>query len=75
MLDCPSNWQPEKNGPLSHLNGFHVFPRDNIRKTFSVMHYSVFEQIDRYFIILQIWRAQYKHIYNIQKKRTKTKTI
>ena len=34
MLDFRSNWQPEKNGPLSHLNGFHVFPRDKIRKTF-----------------------------------------
>ena len=32
--------------PLSHLNGFHVFPRDNIRKTFTVMHYRVFERYD-----------------------------
>ena len=32
-----------KVGPLSHLNGFHVFPRDNIRKTFTVKHYAVFE--------------------------------
>ena len=45
MLDIPSNWQP-KNGPLSHLNGFHVFPRDNIRKTFTIMHYPVFEHYD-----------------------------
>ena len=43
MLDFRSNWQPEKNGPLSHFNGFHVFPGDNIRKTFTVMHYTVFE--------------------------------
>ena len=28
---------------MSHLNGFHMFPRDNIRKTFTVMHYTVFE--------------------------------
>ena len=28
---------------LSHLNGFHVFPRDNISITFTVMHYPVFE--------------------------------
>ena len=31
---------------MSHLNGFHVFPRDNIRKTFNVMHYPVFENKD-----------------------------
>ena len=35
-----------KIGPLSHLNGFHVFPRDNIRKTFTVMHNPVFEHSD-----------------------------
>ena len=44
VLDIRSNWQPEKNGP--HLNGFHVFPRGNIRKTFTVMHYPVFEHLD-----------------------------
>ena len=43
VLDFRSNWQPEKMDPLSHLNGVHVFPRDNIRKTFTVMHYPVFE--------------------------------
>ena len=43
MLDFHSNWQPEKMDPMSHLNGFHVFPRDNVRKTFYVMHYPVFE--------------------------------
>ena len=43
MLDFRSNWQPEKNGPLPHLYGFHVFPGDNIRKFFTVMHYTVFE--------------------------------
>ena len=32
-----------KIGPLSHLNGFHVFPRDNIRKAFTSMHNPVFE--------------------------------
>ena len=32
-----------KIGPLSDLNGFHVFPRDNIYMTFTVMHYPVFE--------------------------------
>ena len=32
-----------KIAPLSHLNGFHMFPRDNIPKTFTVMHYPVFE--------------------------------
>ena len=46
VLDFRSNWQPEKNGPLSHLNGFHVYPRDNIRKTFTAMHYQVFEHSD-----------------------------
>ena len=30
----------------SHLNGFHVFPRDNIRITSTVMNYSVLEQLD-----------------------------
>ena len=35
-----------KIGPLSHLNDFHVFPRDNIRKIFTVMHYPVFEHLD-----------------------------
>ena len=43
MLDFRSNCQPEKNGPLSHLNGLHVFPRDNFRKTFTVVHYTVLE--------------------------------
>ena len=46
VLDFRSNWQPENNGPLSHLNGFHVFPRDNIRKTFNVMHCPVFGHKD-----------------------------
>ena len=32
--------------PLSHLNDFCVFPRDNIRKTFLVMHSPVFEYLD-----------------------------
>ena len=31
---------------MSHFNGFHVFPRDNIRKTFTVMHNPVFEHSD-----------------------------
>ena len=35
-----------KNGPLTDLNAFHVFPRDNIRKTFTVMHKPVFEPSD-----------------------------
>ena len=35
-----------KNWPLSHLNGFRVFPRDSIRKTFTVMHYPVFGHKD-----------------------------
>ena len=35
---------------LSHLNGFHVFPRDNIHKTFTVMHYLVFEHLDTFYI-------------------------
>ena len=35
-----------KFGPQSHLNGFHVFPRDNIHKTFTVMHNPVFEHSD-----------------------------
>ena len=37
-----------KFGPLTHLNVFHVFPRDNIRKTFIVMHTCnpVFEHSD-----------------------------
>ena len=26
------------------------------------------KKVDGYFIILQIWKAQYKHIYNIQKQ-------
>ena len=34
----------EKIGPLSHLNGFHLFPRDSIRKTF--MHNPFFEYSD-----------------------------
>ena len=36
----------KKSGPLSHLNGFHVFTRDNIRKAFTVMHNPVFEHSD-----------------------------
>ena len=35
-----------KIGPLSHLNGFHVFPRVYIRITFTVMHYQIFEHKD-----------------------------
>ena len=35
-----------KIGPLSHLNDFHVFPRDNILKTFTAMHYPVFGHKD-----------------------------
>ena len=31
---------------MPHLNGFHVFPRDNIRKTFTSMYYPVFEYYD-----------------------------
>ena len=31
---------------MSHLNGFHMFSRDNIRKTFTVMHNPVFEHLD-----------------------------
>ena len=31
---------------LPHLKAFHVFPRDSIRKTFTVMHYPVFEHYD-----------------------------
>ena len=33
-------------GPLSHLNGFHVFPRDIILKTFTFMHYLEIEHYD-----------------------------
>ena len=36
------NWKTEL---LSHLNSFHVFPRDNIRKTFIVMHNRVFDHL------------------------------
>ena len=43
VLDFCSNWQPEKMDPMSHLNSFHVFPRDNTCKTFTAMHYTVFE--------------------------------
>ena len=43
MLDFRLNWQPEKNGPLLHLNGFHVFFLYNVRETFTVMQYTVFE--------------------------------
>ena len=43
MLDFCSNWQPGIMDHCPHLNGFHVFPRDNIRKTFTVMHNPVFE--------------------------------
>ena len=32
-----------KSGSLSHLNDFHVFPRDNIRKLLYFMHNQVFE--------------------------------
>ena len=39
-------FETQKIGPLSHLNGFHVFPRDNIRKTFTVMHYPVLDHSD-----------------------------
>ena len=35
-----------KIGPQSHLNGFHVFPRENIRKTFTVLHKPVYEHSD-----------------------------
>ena len=38
--------ETRKIGPLSHLNDFHVFPRDNISKTISVMHNLVFEHSD-----------------------------
>ena len=31
---------------MSHLNGFNVFPRDNIRTPFTVMHNPVFEHSD-----------------------------
>ena len=39
-------------GPLSHLNDFHVFPHDNIRKTFTVMHNPVFEESDAFLFVL-----------------------
>ena len=45
MLGFRSNWQPEK-WAMSHLNGFHVFPRDNILKYFTVLHYPGFEHED-----------------------------
>ena len=35
-----------KIGPLSLLNGFHVFLCDNIRKAFTFMHNQVFEHSD-----------------------------
>ena len=35
-----------KIGPLSHLKDFCVLPRDNLRKTFTVMHNPVFEYSD-----------------------------
>ena len=31
---------------MSHLTGFHVFPRENIRKALTVMHNSVLEHLD-----------------------------
>ena len=31
---------------MSHLNDFHLFPRGNIRKTFTVMHNPVIEYSD-----------------------------
>ena len=34
-----------KTGLPSHLNSVHVFPCDNIRKTFIVMHNPVFEHL------------------------------
>ena len=33
-----SKFVTEKIGPLSHLNGFHLFPRDSIRKTLCITH-------------------------------------
>ena len=50
----------KKIGPLSHLNGFHVFARDNIRKTFTVMNYPVFEHYDTLsfaFLVCKILRC------------------
>ena len=41
-----------KMGPLSNLNGFHVFPHDNIRKTYTVMHNPVFEKSDTLSFVL-----------------------
>ena len=41
-----------KIGPLSHLNGFHVFPRDTIRKAFTFMHNPVFEHSDTLLLAL-----------------------
>ena len=32
-----------KNWAMSHLNGFHAFPCDGMRKTFTFMNNSVFE--------------------------------
>ena len=33
---CPRSFVTWKIGPLSHLNNFHVFPRDNIHKPFTL---------------------------------------
>ena len=56
----------KKNGPLSHLNDFHAFPRVNIRKTFTVMHNPILEHSDTLlfpllaFIILYINDKQFR---------------
>ena len=52
MFDFRLNWQPEKNGPPPHLNGFHVFLVTTSVKL-TVMHYPVFEQ-SIYFGLLKI---------------------
>ena len=43
-----------KIGPLSHLNGFHVLPCENIRKTLTVMHNPVFEHSDTFSFALLV---------------------
>ena len=50
-----------KFATLSHFNGFHVFPRDNIRKTFSVMHNTVFEHSDSLSFALLACTILYKN--------------
>ena len=53
-----------KNWTLSHLNGFHVFPHDNIRITFTVMHCPVFEHSD--YTLICILGSLHNFVYRWQ---------